>query len=73
MGYPGAYAPVISVDEGIGPRFHAPLRSPADFDALREVEPERELGYRPVTTREEGLRQMRSQVLPQSPALSPPP
>jgi uroporphyrinogen decarboxylase len=35
----------LSVDEGVGPRFHAPLRSPADFDALREVEPERDLGY----------------------------
>jgi uroporphyrinogen decarboxylase len=42
---PQAMGMELSVDEGVGPRFHAPLRSPADFDALREVEPERDLGY----------------------------
>ena len=35
----------LSVDEGIGPRFHQPLRAPADFDRLRDPVPERDLGY----------------------------
>ena len=29
----------LSVDEGVGPRFHQPLRAPADFDRLRDPVP----------------------------------
>jgi uroporphyrinogen decarboxylase len=35
----------LSVDEGIGPRFHQPLRTPADFARLRAAAPEEDLGY----------------------------
>jgi uroporphyrinogen decarboxylase len=42
---PQAMGMALSVDEGIGPRFHEPLRAPGDFARLREVDPERDLGY----------------------------
>ena len=35
----------LSVEDGVGPRFHNPLRSPADFDRLRDVPPEEGLQY----------------------------
>jgi uroporphyrinogen decarboxylase len=35
----------LSVDEGVGPRFHHPLRSADDFARLRDILPERDLGY----------------------------
>ena len=34
---PQAMGMALSVEEGIGPRFHQPLRSPADFERLRDV------------------------------------
>ena len=42
---PQAMGMRLSVDEGVGPRFHQPLRAPADFDRLRDVSPEEGLGY----------------------------
>ncbi len=42
---PQAMGMALSVEEGTGPRFHQPLRTPDDFGRLREVEPERDLGY----------------------------
>ena len=42
---PQAMGMALSVEEGIGPRFHQPLRSPADFDRLRDPSPEGDLGY----------------------------
>lgn len=42
---PQAMGMRLSVDDGVGPRFHQPLRSPADFARLREVIPEEELRY----------------------------
>jgi uroporphyrinogen decarboxylase len=42
---PQAMGMGLSVDEGIGPRFHQPLRVPADFDRLRDPVPEEHLGY----------------------------
>ncbi|HEU4698245.1 MAG TPA: uroporphyrinogen decarboxylase [Gemmatimonadales bacterium] len=42
---PQAMGMALSVDEGVGPRFHQPLRAPADFEALREVDPETDLAY----------------------------
>ena len=42
---PQAMGMTLSVDEGVGPRFHDPLRSPADFDRLRDVPPEEGLPY----------------------------
>jgi len=42
---PQAMGMALSVEEGIGPRFHHPLRASADFDRLREVVPEADLGY----------------------------
>ena len=42
---PQAMGMGLSVDEGVGPRFHQPLRAPADFDRLRDPVPERDLGY----------------------------
>jgi uroporphyrinogen decarboxylase len=35
----------LSVEDGIGPRFHQPLRAPADFNRLRDPSPEGHLGY----------------------------
>ena len=42
---PQAMGMELSVDEGIGPRFHQPLRTPADFARLRAAAPEEDLGY----------------------------
>jgi uroporphyrinogen decarboxylase len=42
---PQAMGMALSVDEGIGPRFHQPLRAPADFDRLRDPTPEEDLCY----------------------------
>ena len=42
---PQAMGMRLSVDEGVGPRFHQPLRTPADFARLRDVVPEEGLGY----------------------------
>ncbi len=42
---PQAMGMGLSVDEGIGPRFHQPLRAPADFDRLRDPDPEEHLRY----------------------------
>src|SRR6476661_6901316 len=42
---PQAMGMALSVDEGVGPRFHHPLRSAGDFDCLRDVVPEVDLGY----------------------------
>ena len=35
----------LTVTDGVGPRFPRPLRSPADFAALRDIEPQEHLGY----------------------------
>src|SRR4051812_8388399 len=42
---PQAMGMRLSVEEGIGPRFHQPLRAPADFDRLSDAVPERDLPY----------------------------
>lgn len=42
---PQAMGMELTVEEGVGPRFDAPLRSAADLAALREVVPEDGLGY----------------------------
>jgi uroporphyrinogen decarboxylase len=42
---PQAMGMQLSVEEGAGPRFHRPLRTPADIAALRDVPPEEGLGY----------------------------
>jgi uroporphyrinogen decarboxylase len=42
---PQAMGMALSVDEGVGPRFHQPLRSAGDFDRLRDIVPEQHLGY----------------------------
>lgn len=42
---PQAMGMRLSVDDGVGPRFHTPLRAPEDFARLREVAPEEGLGY----------------------------
>jgi uroporphyrinogen decarboxylase len=42
---PQAMGLTLSVDEGVGPRFHQPLRAPADFDQLHDMTPEDDLGY----------------------------
>ena len=42
---PQAMGMLLTVDEGIGPRFEEPLRGPADFARLRDVDPEESLGY----------------------------
>jgi uroporphyrinogen decarboxylase len=42
---PQAMGMRLSVDDGVGPRFHQPLRAPDDFARLREVVPEEGLGY----------------------------
>jgi uroporphyrinogen decarboxylase len=36
---------VLSVEEGTGPRFPSPLRNAADFERLRDPEPQEHLGY----------------------------
>jgi uroporphyrinogen decarboxylase len=42
---PQAMGMRLSVEEGTGPRFHQPLRASADFERLRDVDPEEGLGY----------------------------
>jgi uroporphyrinogen decarboxylase len=42
---PQAMGMALSVDEGVGPRFHDPLRGPEQFDRLRDPTPDAELGY----------------------------
>jgi uroporphyrinogen decarboxylase len=42
---PQAMGMALSVDEGIGPRFDQPLRTPSDFDRLRDLTPEEDLRY----------------------------
>lgn len=42
---PQAMGMRLSVDEGTGPRFHDPLRLPADFDRLRDPVPEKDLNH----------------------------
>jgi uroporphyrinogen decarboxylase len=42
---PQAMGMPLSVEEGVGPRFHQPLRAAADFDRLRDPVLEDDLGY----------------------------
>lgn len=42
---PQAMGMRLSVDDGVGPRFHNPLRTPPDFQRLHDVAPEDSLGY----------------------------
>jgi uroporphyrinogen decarboxylase len=42
---PQAMGMRLSVDDGAGPRFHNPLRTPADFQRLRDVDLDDALGY----------------------------
>ena len=42
---PQAMGMALSVEDGVGPRFHEPLRAPADFERLRDPSPEEQLGY----------------------------
>ena len=42
---PQAMGMRLSVDDGVGPRFHQPLRSPRDISRLRDFHPEEGLGY----------------------------
>jgi uroporphyrinogen decarboxylase len=42
---PQAMGMRLSVEEGIGPRFHQPLRSPQDIERLRDISVEESLGY----------------------------
>jgi uroporphyrinogen decarboxylase len=42
---PQAMGMRLSVDDGVGPRFHSPLRAPADFQRLRDITPDDGLGY----------------------------
>jgi uroporphyrinogen decarboxylase len=42
---PQAMGMRLSVEDGVGPRFHDPLRAPADFARLRDVPPEEGLGH----------------------------
>lgn len=42
---PQAMGMTLTVDDGIGPRFHDPLRLPADFTRLRDVTPEEGLSH----------------------------
>lgn len=42
---PQAMGMALSVDEGIGPRFHQPLRTVSDFARLRDPSAEEHLGY----------------------------
>ena len=37
---PQAMGMTLTVEDGVGPRFHDPVRSSADFDRLRDVDPE---------------------------------
>jgi uroporphyrinogen decarboxylase len=42
---PDAMGMALSVEEGAGPRFHAPIGAPADLERLREVDVGRDLAY----------------------------
>jgi uroporphyrinogen decarboxylase len=42
---PQAMGMRLSVEDGVGPRFHDPLRTPADFQRLRDITPDDQLGY----------------------------
>jgi uroporphyrinogen decarboxylase len=42
---PQAMGMALTVEEGIGPRFHQPVRAAADVDRLRDIAPEEGLGY----------------------------
>jgi uroporphyrinogen decarboxylase len=42
---PQAMGMSLSAEEGVGPRFHHPLRAPADFDRIRDLTPEDDLRY----------------------------
>jgi uroporphyrinogen decarboxylase len=42
---PQAMGMTLSVDDGVGPRFHEPLRSAAEFDRLRDPDPSHDLAY----------------------------
>ncbi|MBC8085731.1 MAG: uroporphyrinogen decarboxylase [Phycisphaerae bacterium] len=42
---PSAMGMTLRVDDGVGPRFDEPLRSPGDLAKLRSVEPEDDLRY----------------------------
>jgi uroporphyrinogen decarboxylase len=42
---PQAMGMALSVAEGVGPRFHQPLRSPGDFERVHDVVPEHDLRY----------------------------
>jgi uroporphyrinogen decarboxylase len=42
---PQAMGMKLSVEDGIGPRFHDPLRAPGDFARLKDIVPEEHLGY----------------------------
>jgi uroporphyrinogen decarboxylase len=42
---PQAMGMGLTVDEGIGPRFHRPLRARSDFDGLRDIVPDHDLRY----------------------------
>jgi uroporphyrinogen decarboxylase len=42
---PQAMGMALSVDEGVGPRFHHPLRRPRDLEPLRDAVAEEDLGY----------------------------
>jgi len=42
---PQAMGMTLSVEDGVGPRFHRPLRAGSDFDALRDIVPDHDLRY----------------------------
>jgi uroporphyrinogen decarboxylase len=42
---PQAMGMTLSVEDGVGPKFHQPLRSPGDFQRLLDISPEEDLGY----------------------------
>jgi len=42
---PQAMGMALSVDDGVGPRFHRPLRDAGDFATLSDIDPARDLGY----------------------------
>jgi len=42
---PQAMGMALSVDEGVGPRFHHPLRAPADFERVRDLSPAEDLRH----------------------------
>src|SRR5690242_20522883 len=42
---PQAMGMALSVEDGVGPRFHRPLRTNSDFDGLRDLVPDHDLRY----------------------------